>query len=452
MPYTLLGSLAVLIAFAIPVAASDTCAVVDIDQVGFERTEAVKNVDGARWWIEMSGDLLLCGSPDLIAEAHDLGHGINGIYHEIDPSRIRLIRGESKNREWDHLVQSLLRHRRFEIIHLQQTDEMELKPLLGDSRIEPIPLQVTVIRQAENSPQKTARHFGESTQTLVDEVDQARWFADLETLASYNRYSYGDGIFDAENWIVQQLTAMPGMTVTTPGFSMGGRQVHNVVGTLVGIARPDEWYIVGAHYDSTSESPQTAAPGAEDNASGCAGVLEMARIFSANPPHASVLFICYVGEEQGLLGSIDHASDLVSTGDAGKVHAVLNMDMIGYTSDSDLDCLLESESIGQFLIDAFSDAATSYTTLRIETTLFAWGSDHVPYLDRGIPALLTIENDWAEYPDYHSTGDLPQNITLAMGRETLKMNIAALAEMAGGDSDVIFIDGFESGDPGRWSE
>ena len=233
---------------------------------------------------------------------------------------------------------------------------------------------------------------------------------------------------------------------------MGGREVHNVVATLVGSDRPNEWYIVGGHYDSTSENPQVAAPGAEDNASGCAGVLEMARIFSANPPHASVLFICYVGEEQGLLGSIDHASDLVSTGDAGKVHAVLNMDMIGYTSDSDLDCLLESESIGQFLIDAFSDAATSYTTLRIETTLFAWGSDHVPYLDRGIPALLTIENDWAEYPDYHSTGDLPQNITLAMGRETLKMNIAALAEMAGGDSDVIFIDGFESGDPGRWSE
>ena len=446
------AALAVLIAFAGPVAAFDICAVVDIDRVGFERNEAVKNVDGAHWWIEMGGDLLLCGHADLITEAHDLGHGIDRIYHDIDPTRIRLIRGESNDREWDHLVQSLLRHRRLEVIQLQQANQTEMTALLGHSKIEPLPLPVTVIRQAENSPQKTTRHFGESTQTLVDEVDQARWFSDLETLASYNRYSYGDGIFDAENWIVQQLTAMPGMTVTTPGFSMGGREVHNVVGTLVGTARPDEWYIVGAHYDSTSENPQAAAPGAEDNASGCAGVLEMARIFSANPPHASVLFICYVGEEQGLLGSIDHASDLVSTGDSSRVQAMLNMDMIGFTSDSDLDCLLESESIGQFLIDAFSAAATTYTTLRIETTLFAWGSDHVPYLDRSIPALLTIENDWADYPDYHETGDLPNNITLAMGREILKMNVATLAEMAGGDSALIFIDGFESGNLGRWTE
>ncbi|MCK5378592.1 MAG: M28 family peptidase, partial [Acidobacteria bacterium] len=374
------GVLAVLIAFATPVAAFDTCAVIDIDRVGFERTELAKNVDGARWWVEMGGDLLLCGSPNLIAEARNLGHDIDEIFTDIDAGRIRLIRGETNRREWNDLVQSLLRHRRFEVIHLRQTDDPELALFLRDSRAEPLPLPVTVILQADNSPQKRARQFGESTQGLVDEVDQARWFADLETLASYNRYSYGDGIFDAENWIAQQLSAMPGMTVTTPGFSLGGREVHNVVGTLVGIARPDEWHIVGGHYDSTSEDPQAAAPGAEDNASGCAGVLEMARIFGANPPHASVLFICYVGEEQGLLGSINHASNLVSTGDAGNVHAMLNMDMIGYTSDPDLDCLLESETIGQFLIDAFSAAAATYTTLRIETTLFAWGSDHVPYL------------------------------------------------------------------------
>ena len=131
---------------------------------------------------------------------------------------------------------------------------------------------------------------------------------------------------------------------------------------------------------------------------------------------------------------------------------MLDMDMIGYTSDSDLDCLLESESIGQFLIDAFSAAAAAFTTLRIETTLYAWGSDHVPYLDRGIPALLTIENDWAEYPDYHSTGDLPSNITLAMGREILKMNVAALGEMTGEDPTLVFIDGFESGDLSRWAK
>lgn len=444
--------LAALFVFSTPGAALDTCAVVDIDRIGFEQTQAVKNVDGARWWIEMGRDLLLCGSPDLVAKAQEIGHGIDRIYSDIEANRIRLIRGETPSRDWDHLAQSLLRHRRLEVVHLQQADDLELAPFLHESHIEAVPLPLTVVLQAENSPRKKVYQSSAATQSLVDEVDEARWFSDLETLASYNRYSYGDGIFDAENWIVQQMTAMPDMGVTTPGFLMGGREVHNVVGSLVGTVRPDEWYIVGGHYDSISESPETAAPGAEDNASGCAGVLEMARIFSANPPDASVLFICYVGEEQGLLGSIDHASDLVSTGDSSKVQAMLNMDMIGYTSDADLDCLLESESIGQFLIDAFSDAATAYTTLRIESTLFAWGSDHVPYLDRNMPALLTIENDWSEYSDYHSTGDLPSNITLAMGREILKMNVAALAEMAGGDPAFVFADGFESGDLSLWDQ
>lgn len=450
-----LGVVAVLAALVSPAVAFDTCVVVDIDRVGFERNEAAKNADGVRWWIEMGGELLLCGHQDLVSEARDLGRGITKTYDEVDEHRIRLVRGESDRAEWDHLAQSLLRRGRLEVIHLPRTRDEELAPLLGDARLEPLKLPATVIRQADNSPQKKTLRLSESIQTLVDEVDQARWFGDLETLASYNRYSYGDGIFDAEDWIVQQMQAMPNMVVTTPGFSMGGRQVHNVVGTLAGAGRPDEWYIVGGHYDSRSESSQsseTAAPGAEDNASGCAGVLEMARIFSANPQDATMIFICFVGEEQGLLGAKEHASDLVATGDSSKVTAMLNMDMIGYTSDTDLDCLLETESIGQFLIDAYSAAASSFTSLRIESTLFAWGSDHMPYLNRNIPALLVIENDWDQYPDYHSTGDLPSNITLAMGREILKMNVAALAEMTKVDPSLVFQDGFESGDSSRWAD
>ena len=85
------------------------------------------------------------------------------------------------------------------------------------------------------------------------------------------------------------------------------------------------------------------------------------------------------------------------------------------------------------------------------TSLYAFGSDHVPYLNQGIPALLTIENDWNQYPDYHSTGDLPVNITLAMGREILKMNVATVAQLAGSGLSHLFFDGFESGDMSAWS-
>ena len=83
-------------------------------------------------------------------------------------------------------------------------------------------------------------------------------------------------------------------------------------------------------------------------------------------------------------------------------------------------------------------------------SFFPFGSDHVPYLDRGMPALLTIENDWSQYPCYHRTCDLAGLLTLAMGREILKMNVVALAQMSGPGA-AIFADGFESGDTSLWT-
>jgi hypothetical protein len=127
------------------------------------------------------------------------------------------------------------------------------------------------------------------------------------------------------------------------------------------------------------------------------------------------------------------------------------MDMIGYTSDSVLDCLLETDPWAWFLVDELSDAAAAYTTLDIFTFNVASGSDHVPYLHYGMPAVLSIENEYSSYPHYHRTTDLPQYITQAMGRETIKMNVAVLAEWVDSGTSFIFGDGFETGDDARWS-
>ena len=182
-------------------------------------------------------------------------------------------------------------------------------------------------------------------------VDGDRWFADVVVLASYNRYTHGPGIHGARDWLVSQFQSLPGLQVTTSSFMVGGTVAYNVLATLVGQERPDDWYIIGGHYDATSEIPLQEAPGAEDNASGCAGVLEMARIFAAHPPEATVLFNCYSGEEQGLFGSNDHVDDLVAAGVLSNVQTMLNLDMIGYTSDGDLDCKLETDPFAEPLLD-----------------------------------------------------------------------------------------------------
>src|SRR5262249_52319424 len=116
--------------------------------------------------------------------------------------------------------------------------------------------------------------------------------------------------------------------------------VHNVAAYLEG--ETDEYVIVGAHYDHLGLGDQyslapsaigTVHHGADDNASGTAGVIELARYFSKQPKHKrGVLFLAFAGEELGLLGSswyVNHP-DLPLV----KAVAMINMDMIGRMRDS----------------------------------------------------------------------------------------------------------------------
>lgn len=433
----------------------EECAVVDVDQVGWERLTAARSHAAVGWWVEAGDELLACGSPGVASALEAEGFRLVAVHPRVEADHLRLGRGLEPDAVRDLEARVLVRAGSSAVLLFEGSlppPVVEAPPGERDFRaLVDVPPHLVLARQVANAPPRPTRPLSAETRALADEVDAQRWFDDIVTLASHNRYTHGSGILAARDWVAQQLQALPGVTVTTPSFHVGSTTAYNVVGTLPGTTQLDDWYIVGGHYDSTSQAPYTAAPGAEDNASGCAGVLEMARIFALHPPSATMLFICYAGEEQGLYGSEDHAGDLVATGDAGKVRAMLDMDMIGYTGDAELDCLLETDAWAQDLLQPFEDAAAQVTTLVISTALGAFGSDHVPYLDRDMPALLTIENDWDSYPDYHRTTDLPANITLEMGRQVLRMNVAAVAEMAGVESGLLFRDSFESGDLSAWS-
>jgi Peptidase family M28 len=108
--------------------------------------------------------------------------------------------------------------------------------------------------------------------------------------------------------------------------------ITNVVATLRGTdsSSADRVYVVGAHYDSRVTDPLNAtsdAPGANDDASGTAAVLELARVFAPRPTDSTIVFVAFSGEEQGLLGS-DHFAQLAK--DAGwNIQGVLNIDISG---------------------------------------------------------------------------------------------------------------------------
>jgi hypothetical protein len=108
--------------------------------------------------------------------------------------------------------------------------------------------------------------------------------------------------------------------------------ITNVVATLKGTdpQSADRVYVVGAHYDSRASDvldAQSDAPGANDDGSGTAAVLELARVMAPNPTEATIVFVAFAGEEQGLYGS-NHFAELAKQ-NQWNIQGVLNMDIIG---------------------------------------------------------------------------------------------------------------------------
>lgn len=422
-------------------------AVVTIDKIGYERWSALTSSPALAWWVEVDTHLLVAG--DRAALSALLGGRFVFRFLDGSPSTEGLY---FTNRFPANEIESvgatiLVSDGGSSVIRATPTQVASLEDLhagddedgcRGHATIRPFQPNMQLSHQAANSNVSTSAQFNAAIQGLVDQVNGSRWFADDQSLATFNRWTRGGSIINAREWLITQFQSMPGLTVTTQSFTVpasGGNPAvtaYNVIATLPGTTRPNDWYIVGAHYDAISnDDGHATARGAEDNGSGSTGVLELARIFTANPPDATMKFICYAGEEQGLYGSIAHAQSLVTSGDNAKVRGMFNLDMIGYTGDTDLDCRLETRAIGQGLMDACSAAAAQYTTLRIVTSLNPCCSDHQPYLDRSMPAILAIENDYGTYPGYHQSSDLSNNLTIEMAVQILKMYVATIAQMVG---------------------
>ena len=209
--------------------------------------------------------------------------------------------------------------------------------------------------------------------------------------------------------------------------------------------------MVGAHYDSRNsarcDGVANAQPGANDNASGCAGVIELARAFVNVPTQRSILFMCFSGEEQGLVGSQRYVASLSASGDIARVKHMINLDMIGFDPSGSLDARIDTNAANAGLLTQYAGAAATYAPeLNIITSsTTSANTDHWYFLAAGVPAVFTWENGAnGYYPQYHQSTDLPANMTRAreLAGGILKMDAAMLASVAG-LSPPLFADGFE---------
>jgi hypothetical protein len=100
------------------------------------------------------------------------------------------------------------------------------------------------------------------------------------------------------------------------------------------------------------------------------------------------------------------------------------MDMVGYNSNGVVE--LETNAEFEPLAKWFATLASTYTNLHSKITLGAWGSDHVPFLEKNVPTLLTLE-DWStKTPCYHQACDQPNTINYSYAAEITKLNTAAV--------------------------
>jgi peptidase M28-like protein/PDZ domain-containing protein/PA domain-containing protein len=192
-------------------------------------------------------------------------------------------------------------------------------------------------------------------------------------------------------------------------------QARNVIGLLPGTdpALREQAVVVGAHYDHLGHGGETSLaperygeihPGADDNASGVAGVIGLARLFAAQGgARRTIVFITFAGEEMGLLGSTHYVR--APAVPLERTVAMLNMDMIGR---------LRNDTVYVFGVDTGKEFREALETANRDVGFTfklsgdGYGpSDHTPFYGKNLPVLFFFTGP---HPDYHRPSDTPEKI------------------------------------------
>lgn len=280
----------------------------------------------------------------------------------------------------------------------------------------------------------------------------------LQDLTKFPTRSYTNAAESGkvEKFLEGQLSSM-GYTTCMQHVSMdSGRGLENIVAYAPGTTA--DTVTVGAHYDSRPYDG--SAPGAEDNGSGVAALLAMAKAFKASgaKPKKSVYFVLFAGEEPGLIGSKHFATALTATGSdklpascrpsgsflqlgqhrkADTVrHMGLIMDEIGWRSPQYAKPTINLETYdwdsSQEVMDHLRTSAWTHNGDKLDVVHSGhpFGSDHMSFLEKQLPAVLLINADDEAYPNYHKSTDTIQNVDGELMSLVTRMNLGALMRMA----------------------
>ena len=284
---------------------------------------------------------------------------------------------------------------------------------------------------------------------MMDQVNMDSLQATVQHLQDYqSRIWNSTNAFTASDWIAGRMQAL-GLEVEQQAFNastwMGsGAAAPNVIGIQRGTLYPDTYVVCGSHFDSFSYEAMSGggtAPGADDNATGVASVLESARIMTQYEFEYSIVYCCYGCEEMGLYGSEAYASRCQQQG--MDIIGYFNNDMNGYLYGDQIhiDCIYPNsvEPIGTYYINV---ANIYFPEMPVRHVNFNQGdSDHTSFNNHGYMGIYPFE-DYQNYsPNIHTPQDLigPSVNSFGMSQRYCQMNIGCLAEIANqvGEAPVL---------------
>ncbi len=327
-------------------------------------------------------------------------------------------------------------------------------------------------------------------QKMLKEVSAKNIEASIRKLVSFgtrNTLSEQDsktrGIGAARDWILEEFRKISidcGMCLTpqTQAFLQPKAArvpepttLTNVFGVLTGTTDPSRIYVVSGHYDSMCSSPTDAkcdAPGANDDASGTAVSIELARVMSKYKFDATIIFMAVPGEEQGLLGAAHYAEQAKQS--KMNIEAMFTNDIVGGvtsyknsqfrkkvrvfsegvpSNETDQEAASrrsvggENDSTSRQLARYIKEQADRYiknfgVMMIYRRDRYGRGGDHIPFVERGFAGVRFTESD-EDYAHQHQNvrtvegkfyGDTPEYVDFEYTANVARVNLTALANLA----------------------
>jgi len=295
-----------------------------------------------------------------------------------------------------------------------------------------------------------------SEQNLTSTIKTLQSFKTRNLLSEQKAVNFGIGA--ARRWLLKEFQKISGLEVIDDGYLLpkqGGRivkdtELHNLVAIRKGKSQKERIIIVNAHFDTIAVSKEgkfnyedvnTEAPGANDDASGVAAVLEMARIIAGYETEATIHFIAFAGEEQGLVGSTLYAQKMKQQGK--NIEAVLTMDMIsnikagnGYIESTRVRVFSDDPNdspsrelaryvrrIGEMVLPAMT------VDLIFRADRFGRGGDHTPFVLEGYPGIRFTEAR-ENYSNQHTPNDTFENLSVPYCADVTGVVLASVLSLA----------------------